>query len=271
MINSRGQIAGMVENATLDPSCPAPQMFQFKPVLWENGAVEELPTVGGDLNGLALAINENGQVAGASGPCSAFNPNLLTDLQPTHALLWETGKVTDLGNLGGRGHGNGIVALNLNNRGQVVGASDLAGDQVFHAFLWSKVTGMEDLGVLKGDVHSGAASINDRGVVTGVSLDSDFNPRAFIRRGGVMMDLNTLVPANSPLYLLLACSINSNSEITGLAINPTSGELHGYVATPVDGPEPLNESRSLALPKAAREKLQSLGLGRFGFRIARRK
>lgn len=270
MINSRGQIAGVAENTTLDPSCPAPQMFHFKPVLWENGAVEELPT-GGDLNGLALAINENGQVAGASGPCSSFNPNLLVALQPTHALLWETGKVTDLGNLGGTGHGNGNVALNLNNRGQAVGTSDLAGDQVFHAFLWSRLTGMEDLGVLKGDVNSAAFSINDSGVVTGASLDADFNPRAFIRRAGVMTDLNTLVQANSPLYLLLACSINSASEITGLALDPISGELHGYVATPVDGPEPLNQSRALALPKAAREKLQSLGLGRFGYRIAARK
>ena len=106
---------------------------------------------------------------------------------------------------------------------------------------------------------------------TGASLDADFNPRAFSRRAGVMTDLNTLVQANSPLYLLLACSINSASEITGLALDPISGELHGYVATPVDGPEPLNQSRALALPKAAREKLQSLGLGRFGYRIAARK
>jgi probable HAF family extracellular repeat protein len=269
-INSRGQVAGLAENTTVDPSCQAPQMFQFKPALWENGEVEELPMVKGDLNGMAFAINENAQVAGASGGCSSFNPNLLASLQPLHALLWETGKVIDLGNLGGTGNGGGIFALNLNNTGQVIGSSDLPGDKVFHAFLWSKLTGMEDIGTLEGDVNSAAVGINDSEVVTGVSLDADFNPRAFIRRAGVMMDLNSLIPANSPLYLLLACSINSRGEITGLAVDPSSGDLHGYVATPVDGAGPLNESRPMILPKAAREKLR-LGLGRLGFRVAARK
>jgi len=33
-----------------------------------------------------------------------------------------------------------------------------------------------------------------------------------------MIDINTLIPANSPLFLLQACSINSRGELTGLAI-----------------------------------------------------
>jgi len=39
-INTRGQVVGAAENAQWDPSCPAPQKFQFKHVLWNNGLVQ---------------------------------------------------------------------------------------------------------------------------------------------------------------------------------------------------------------------------------------
>jgi uncharacterized membrane protein len=34
-VNSRGQIAGTAENLNVDPACPSPQKYQFKPVLWQ--------------------------------------------------------------------------------------------------------------------------------------------------------------------------------------------------------------------------------------------
>ena len=48
-----------------------------------------------------------------------------------------------------------------------------------------------------------------------------------------MTDLNTLVAAPSPLYLLTGCSINSRGEITGLGVTNT-GEIHTYLATPIN-------------------------------------
>jgi uncharacterized membrane protein len=36
-INTRGQVVGVAENPRWDPSCPAPQKFEFKPVIWNNG------------------------------------------------------------------------------------------------------------------------------------------------------------------------------------------------------------------------------------------
>jgi uncharacterized membrane protein len=72
-VNGRGQIAGTAENTTLDPACPAPQEYQFKPVLWQGQEVVELPTAGGDRNGIAFDINENGEIVGASGNCAAYN------------------------------------------------------------------------------------------------------------------------------------------------------------------------------------------------------
>jgi probable HAF family extracellular repeat protein len=183
------------------------------------------------LDGAAFAINANGQVAGASGQCSAFNSSILENLQPLHALLWERNTVTDLGNLGGTGQGFGNLALNLNDQGEVVGQSDLAGDANFHAFRWSKATGIEDLGTLAGDVNSVALGINDNREIVGLSLDANFDPHPYLWRNGVMTNLNSLIPANSPLLLLIACSINSSGEIVGLGVT-NAGEVHGFLATP---------------------------------------
>jgi probable HAF family extracellular repeat protein len=231
-INSRGQAAGGAENTTRDPSCPAPYVFQVRPATWEKGRIQQLPTVAGDLNGLALAINDNGQVVGASGDCGPFNEISFFNLLPRHALLWLNGTVTDLGNLGGTGHGNGNLALDVNNVGHVVGDSDIRGDANFHAFLWTPETGMQDLGTLPGDANSSAISINDAGEVVGVSFDASFNFRAFLRRSGVMIDLNTLIPADSPLLLIVATSINARGQITGIAVEKSNGEAHAFLATP---------------------------------------
>jgi probable HAF family extracellular repeat protein len=232
MINKQGTVAGSAENTTTDSACQGLQKLQFKPVIWQDGEVQELPTSSGDLEGVAQGINDKGQVVGGSGSCAALNPLTGLYLVPHHALLWETGTVTDLGNLGGMGQGIlGNIAYNINNLGQVVGQSDLAGDTNVHAFLWASGTGMQDLGTLSGDVNSGAISINDQGEVVGASFDANNNPRAFLWQKGTITDLNTLIPSSSTLYLLLAYSINSSGQIVGLAVTST-GELHGFVATP---------------------------------------
>jgi probable HAF family extracellular repeat protein len=235
-VNDRGAAVGTAENDTLDTTCPSgsSQKLQFKPVLWREGTVQELPTYPGDTDGNAYAINDQGQVAGDSGECAAFNPIWQTNLQSLHALLWENGHAIDLGNLGGTGHGNGIQAVNLNNAGQVVGFSDIEGNAAFHAFLWTRETGMQDLGAVGDDVSSAAIGINDAGQVVGVSLDANFNPRAFLRHQGQLLDLNTLIPASSSLFLATACSINDAGEITGIAFDKT-GDVHAYVAVPVRG------------------------------------
>ena len=231
-INNRGEVAGFAENSTPDPGCPAPQVLHFKPVVWEKGSVNQLHTLGGDPDGVAFMINDNGQAVGASGNCATFNPIDLYNLVPVHALLWEKGKATDLGNLGGTtGQAGGNIALDINYQGQVVGNSDLPGDTTFHAFLWTKEKGMQDLGTLSGDVASLSISINDAGSVIGASIDASGNPRAFLWEKGAMTDLNTLIAGDSRLYLLTGCSINSRGEITGLGLTST-GEIHTYLATP---------------------------------------
>ena len=228
-INDSGQIAGAAETGAFDKSCPLPQLLQFKPVVWQSGKVQELPTVGGDVDGVAFAINDQGQVVGSTGACAAFNPVILVNLAPAHAVLWKNGVATDLKSLGGA---FGNVALNINNLGHVVGQSDLAGDNSFDAFLWTRETGMRDLSTLPGDAVSAGLAINDSDEVVGVSLDAKFNPRAFHWQNGAMTDLNSLIRENpAGLSLALACSINARGEIIGVAFDG-SGNPHGYLAVP---------------------------------------
>jgi probable HAF family extracellular repeat protein len=202
------------------------------------GAIRELKPLPGDTVGAALWLNDKGEAVGTSGTCAsvvlppiAFGP---------HAVLWERdGTPTDLGNLGGTENpailGRGSIALGINNRSQVVGTSSLTGNKANHAFLWTKQTGIQDLGVLQGDVNSAATNINDKAQVVGQSFGDSGpmmgNPRAFLWENGVMTDLNTLVPANSPLYLLIGFSINSRSEIAGFGVT-NDGEIHAYLASP---------------------------------------
>ncbi len=230
-VNRWGIAVGQAENATTDKACPAPQKLQFKAVVWENGKAIELRVKNGDPESIAFAINDYGQIVGTSGTCSAFNPIFLNNLQPVHALLWEKGKVVDLGSLGGS-YGN--LATFINNQGQVVGFSDLAGDTASDAFLWTKANGMQDLGTYPGDIGSAAISINDQGVIAGLSvIDTKGDSRAVVWNNNVPTDLNTLVQANPPLYLITACSINDRGEITGLGVTST-GEIHTYRAIPVE-------------------------------------
>jgi probable HAF family extracellular repeat protein len=267
-INILGQVAGVAENTTPDATCPPYnpsstslqfQYYQQKPVIWSNGEIQPLFTSGSDVNGKAFSdpdgvvfrINDSGQAVGATGTCSGFTG--FSYVNAHRATLWQGGSVIDLGNLGGTlpppaGFGN--FAYDINTWGHVVGTFGTSnGSQ--HAFFWSPETRIQDVGTLPGDIASVGLSISDTGDVGGVSFPADPNasPRAFIRPdGGTMMDLNTLIPANSELYLFSTCSINPRGEIVGLAFD-AQGNLHGYLATPSSGAVFSSAKLSPALPR----------------------
>ena len=76
-------------------------------------------------------MNERGQVAGTSYTNTTQNPT--TKVPTVDPFLWTKDKgMVDLGTLGGNSGGPNA----LNNRGQVIGISNLAGDQISHPFLW---------------------------------------------------------------------------------------------------------------------------------------
>jgi probable HAF family extracellular repeat protein len=230
-VNGRGQIVGWAENTVEDPTCVAPQVEQFEAVVWEpDGQMHQLPPYTGDPDSAATAINDQQQVVGISGTCDVA----VGAFSAAHALLWQNGEPVNLGSLGG-------VAWNtpteINSAGEVVGFSDLPGDgngaPNFHAFLWTAQSGMQDLGTLPGDTYSEALDINSQEQIVGLSCTANFaSCRAFIWQNGVMTDLNTLIPPNSPLYLLDAGSITDAGEITGQASDQSTGATPAFLAIP---------------------------------------
>ena len=275
-LNNRGQVIGVAENSTHDPGCVAPQVLDFQPVVWGPGAgdVQNLPTLPGDTVGFALGINDLGQMVGSSGTCANTVVTAVGLLAGPHAVLWENGSVKPLGNLGGKTMGK---AAAINNRGEVAGFSDVA-DGTVHSFLWTKDTGMKDLGGLGSDVLGDPAGINNSTQVVGGSCDSSGNCRAFLWQNDVLSDLNSLIPADSPLYLVYALGINDAGEIAGFGVQTSTGDIHAYVATPIAGESgrpgiapavqgAASESRPAALPDHIRLLLQQrLPFGRLGTR-----
>ncbi len=265
MVNNRGQVVGYAETTIADPGCP---VYNFEPVVWDDCGIHRLQTWTGDNLGVAAAINDKGQIVGASGTCAGFNPNSGLYLVENHALLWERDRNRtphDLGNLGGAGGIAGNHACALNNRGQVVGHSELPNNTTFHGFLWTEAEGMQGLGPLPGDSASLALGINDAGQVVGASLDESFNPRAIVWENGRVIDLNTLITVNpAALYLLLADSINSSGEIVGLGV--TADGLHGFLATPKDREDSSHSFRGETRPVLT-DAARRLILRRMGIRV----
>jgi len=176
---------------------------------------------------LAQQANDRGQVIGISGICQ----NAVGDQSATHALLWENGQPTDLGNLGSQVWN---TPISLNNHGEVVGFANNALNNS-QGFLWTKANGMQPLPYI-GDDNAGAAyNINDMGQIVGISNGGTepYSARAFLYENGTMNDLNTLVVGDSGLYLLLAQGINNRGEIVGTAAEPDGMQV-GFLAVPAD-------------------------------------
>jgi probable HAF family extracellular repeat protein len=204
MVNERGQVTGIsYTNATPNPETGPPATDPF---LWDHGRMIDLGTLGGNF-GAPNWLNNHGQVAGLS--------NLAGDLT-SHPFLWDRGVLTDLGTLGGD---NGS-AIFINDVGDVVGEADLPGSETAHAFLWRRGV-MTDLGTL--GTNSVADDVNSRGQVVGASqlanrTEPPFRHAFLSENGGPMIDLNTLIPANSGLELVHAFNINERGEIAVIGV-----------------------------------------------------
>jgi probable HAF family extracellular repeat protein len=221
-INNRGEVAGYAETSVVDSGCPPFKITSA--VMWEKGKAVALPTVGGDLDGVAFGINNQGQAVGYSGSCIAA----------THAVVWKNNTAVVLQDLGGT---KSNIAFVINNRGQIAGKVRSADGTTYVAALWQPDGTLTNLGILPGDFAAFATGINNRGQVVGNNFDSDFNwSRGFIWQNGVMTDLNTLIPADSNLFVISASNINDRGQISGMATvltGPHAGNIHAYLATPV--------------------------------------
>jgi probable HAF family extracellular repeat protein len=238
--NNLRQAVGWAENGVRDPMCVSPQVLQFRPAMWTLGPpdqIHDLPLIPGDTSGAATAINDNDQIVGISGICD----QAVGRHTARHAVLWENGGVTDIGNLGAQWWNTPTA---INQRGDVVG---FAGDPAFvegeivHAFMWTREDGIRHLKPLQGrtpeHVDSEAYGINERRQVVGVSCDADFvDCRAVVwDRGNTPTDLNER-KGSYAAHLESAKDINNEGEITGRAVDPFTGVLTAYLAVPVSRP-----------------------------------
>jgi probable HAF family extracellular repeat protein len=197
-INDRGQVLGVSYlNSTPNP---------IDGFLWENGTMTDIPDALGGTQVNPSYLNNKGQAVG--------NATLPGDTE-LHPFLWEKGVFTDLGTFGGTFG----AATGVNEVGHVVGMATYPGDTILRAFLWKNGV-KSDLGTIGSDACSQAYAINSHSQVVGWSGACDLSGlRAFLtENGGPMVDLNTLIPANSGISLIAASNINDRGEIAGVGL-----------------------------------------------------
>ncbi len=241
-MNDRGQVVGFGDTDFYDPKCGTAKTagFRFQPVFWgPNGHIRQLAPLGDDTVAFAFGINNHGQVVGGSGLCGNATPPPYPS--SPHAVLWErNGTTVDLGSFGG----SSATASAINNRGDVAGTAATA-DGLPRPFLWTpesrtmiELTPPDAFPVA---IAPCCKTINDQREIVGFMLDSEFsNPRAFLWKDGVMVDLNDLVRRNSRWVLQSAAGINASGQIAGQGL--INGEVHAFLATPCRRHEGREES-----------------------------
>jgi probable HAF family extracellular repeat protein len=214
-INNRGQVVGGTTNAIPDPFSllyqlvGSPDGTQTRAFLWEEGHIQDLGTLGGP-DAEAFFVNEYGHVFGISYTNSTPNP--VTGLPTTHPFIWtQENGMKDLGSLGGAKGWVDCECGGFNNRGQAVGLSNLAGDQIADPFLWD---GEKLIDLFTGTVGGNpltANALNDAGEVVGGGTFPNRPFDAFLWNDGQATDLGT-VDGDGCSW---ARAINSRGQVVG--------------------------------------------------------
>lgn len=186
--------------------------------IWDQGQTAYFGLLGDGSLCHAQAINNGGQIVG-----QAIDTN-----GHSYPFVWQDGKVTKLGSLGG----TRSDATAMNDHGLVIGWSTPvnAGLDGAHAFVWRNGT-MKDLGTLGGK-SSRAYAMNNADQVIGYAVTSQGSSEAFLWENGQMSNLNELAISNSGWHLICGDAINDRGQI--VALGRKGQEQHAFLLSPPD-------------------------------------
>ena len=221
-INARGAVVGSKQTAGGATG-----------FVYSAGQLTEIGNLGAGNDGIAVAINDHGAVAGDF----SIGPDPAT--APRHPFLYQNGVLRDLGALGEHAV-NGVVAIN--NAGQVAGYSGAA-DAFTHAFLYERGA-MRDLGGLSDgtlEIHD----LNEHGTLVGTAFSEDEGLIPFMSLGDALVDLNTLIDPALGWRLFSAHANNDLGQIVGYGCQ---GDACGLVRLDLAGAVPEPAAAWLLVP-----------------------
>lgn len=224
-LNDAGQAAG---HLCSDESRPC----SFSAAVWQGDEVRTLEVPKPYTSAVVKAISNAGEAVG-------YLQEVVSQTQlRTSAVLWGKNGVTLLGSLPGAEEMS--EAIKINGKGSILGMATYNGDDfsrlMFGGFLWK----IGEIIALTGDDSSAPGinlakgyvprAVNDHDAVVGRASDPNGNSVAFLWQNNAMVNLNTLVPAQSGWTLTDAKDLNNQGQIVGQG--HYQGRSHAFLLTP---------------------------------------
>lgn len=255
------------------------------PVIWQNGAVSQLPLPAGETLGDANLVNASSVAVGSVNAgslqrgtiYSGGSGTIITQTTPNGSYFLTAFGINDSGRIVGQGIDpqnaarnvgivydigqnmafevgalpgfNGALAFGVSNTGYVVGSSMLNQGSGL-PFIWSDQGGMVAIPLASGTSQGSGRAVNSAGWVVG--NDSSAFSIPFLYDGTNTYRLADLIPPNSGWDLSMntsssALGISENGIIVGTGVH--NGETHAYAMVPL-APSPTPTPTPTATPTA---------------------
>src|SRR5438477_3663258 len=255
------------------------------PVIWQNGAVSQLPLPPGETLGEANSVNASSVAVGSvdAGTLqrgviySGGSATIITQTTANGSFFVTAFGINDSGRVVGQGIDpmnaarnvgivydvgqnmafevgalpglNGALAFGVSNTGYVVGSSMLNQGSGL-PFIWSDQSGIVAVPLASGTSEGSARAVNSAGWVVG--NDSSAFSIPFLYDGTNTYRLADLIPPNSGWDLSMNTSssadgISENDVIVGTGVH--NGDIHAYAMVPA-APSPTPTPTPTATPTA---------------------
>ncbi|MCC6677830.1 MAG: hypothetical protein IT436_11850 [Phycisphaerales bacterium] len=242
------------------------------PLIWQDGAVAQLPLPGGytlgranDINNSGLAVGSVGSGSGEVGVMYSGGAGLvITQTTPDGSFLRTAFGVNDAGRIVGFGIDpanpavnvgfvydsasgtsfkvgalpgrNGAICFDIGESGHIVGSSMLnQGDGT--PFIWTEAGGIVEIPLPAGTSQGSARGVNSAGWAVGIASSAFAIP--FVYDGSMTYALGDLIPAGSGWDLSTTTSASAMGiSDSGIIVGTGTylGAVHAYAMIPVPAP-----------------------------------